>query len=57
MPTSGYTSGFTQSFPIYADSAYIENKYAVASYKSFSPNVIGAAKVYVGAINSLGDDV
>jgi outer membrane protein insertion porin family len=56
MPTSGYTSGFTQSFPIYADSAYIENKYGVASYKSFSPNVIGAAKFYVGAINSLGDD-
>ena len=56
MPTSGYTSGFTQSFPIYADSAYIENKYGVASYKSFSPDVIGAAKFYVGAINSLGDD-
>ena len=56
MPTSGYTSGFTQSFPLYADSAYLENRYGASVYKSFSPNVIGAVKFYVGAINSLGSE-
>ena len=56
MPTSGYTSGFTQSFPLYADSAYLENRYGASVYKSFSPNVIGAVKFYAGAINSLGSE-
>ena len=56
MPSDGYISSFNQSIPIYADSAYIKNSYAYNQYNAFGPNIIGAAKFYVAAINGLNDD-
>ena len=54
-PTDGYVANFSQSLPIYADSAYIKNSVAFSKYRSLSPDVIGAVKVRAAAINGLGD--
>ena len=54
-PTDGYVANFSQSLPIYADSAYIKNSVAFSKYRSLSPDVIGAVKVQAAAINGLGD--
>ena len=54
-PTDGYISSFRQSFPIYADSPYIQNTYNFSKYKSFSPDAIGTYKFYVNSINGLDD--
>ena len=56
MPTDGYVSSFNQEFPVYADSGYIKNAYRFSKYNSFGPNIVGAFKINVAAINSLGDE-
>jgi len=57
-PTDGYVSGFTQAFPLYADTPYITNSYKFSKYKAFSENYIGAFKFLGSAINGLsGKDV
>jgi outer membrane protein insertion porin family len=55
-PTSGTITTFGQSFPIYADKAFIANKFTTSAYKTFSEDVIGAAKFYLSSINGLGSD-
>jgi outer membrane protein insertion porin family len=55
MPTDGYVSSFSQEFPLYADSGYVRNSYKFSKYNSFGSNVIGAFKINVAAINSIGD--
>ena len=54
-PTEGYLSKFNQSFPIYADTPYIENTYLLSKYSTLTPNAIGAFKFYTSAINGLND--
>jgi outer membrane protein insertion porin family len=56
MPTSGYVTSFNQSLPFYADKKFISNTLTNSNYKSFSENVVGAAKIYMTSINGLGDD-
>lgn len=56
MPTDGFISTFNQTLPIYADSAFIKNSYAFSKYNAFTPNVIGAAKIYMAAINALSNE-
>ena len=52
-PTSGYVSSFSQAIPIYADSPYIKNSYAISTYKAFSADAIGSFKFLSSAINGL----
>ena len=56
MPTDGSIIGFDQSFPIYADKAFLGNTLFASSYKTLSENVVGASKFYFTAVNGLGDD-
>ena len=55
MPTSGSITSFSQSLPFYADKKFISNTFTNSNYKAFSENVVGAAKIYMTAINGLGD--
>ena len=52
-PTSGYITGFSQGFPIYADSPFIKNSISFSKYQSLSPNFVAAVKLYASAINGL----
>ena len=56
MPTDGSIIGFDQSFPIYADKAFLGNTLFLSSYKTLSENVIGASKFYLTSVHGLGDD-
>jgi len=56
MPTEGSIIGFDQSFPIYADKAFLGNTLFASSYKTLSENVIGASKFYFTSVHGLGDD-
>ena len=56
MPTSGSVLSFNQSVPFYADKQFIKNTFAVSGYKELTPDVVGASKLYLAAINGLGDD-
>jgi len=56
MPTDGSIISFNQSFPFYADKSFISNEISASYYNSFSENIVGAAKIYAGAINGLGED-
>lgn len=56
MPTSGYISKFNQSLPVYADKNFVANSLSSSVYQQFSENVVGAAKIYMSAINGIGGD-
>ena len=56
MPTSGNLISFYQSVPIYADKNFIGNTFSASKYKSFNENIIGSSKLFLTAINGLGDD-
>jgi len=56
MPTSGSIIGFNQSFPLYADKNFIDNRFSLSKYFSFSENLVLANKYYLSAINGLSDD-
>ncbi len=57
MPTKGSVVSFNQTLPFYADKKSITNSLAMSKYKSFSENVVGAGKLFLTAVNGLGDDV
>ncbi len=56
MPTSGSVYSFNQRLPIVADKRFISNTISASGYKSFSENIIGSSKIYLSAINGIGDD-
>jgi outer membrane protein insertion porin family len=56
MPTNGSIISFNQSIPIYADKSFISNNFSASKYKELNEDVVGAAKIYLSAINGLGDD-
>ena len=56
MPTSGSVYSFNQTLPIVADKRFISNTISASGYKSFSENIIGSSKIYLSAINGIGDD-
>ena len=56
MPTDGSIIGFDQSFPIYADKAFLGNTLFASSYRTLSDNVIGASKFFFTSVHGLGDD-
>ncbi len=56
MPTSGSILSFDQSFPIFADKQAISNTFKATKYKSISNDVVGAGKLYLSAINGIGED-
>ena len=47
---------FRQKLPLYADKATLANALLGSKYYSFSENVVGASKIYLRAVNGLGDD-
>ena len=55
-PTDGSIINFSQTLPLYADKAFVSNTVAASTYNSFSENIIGAAKLYITAINGINDD-
>ena len=50
-----YISSFSQGVPIYADSPYIRNTYALSKYQTITPDAIAAFKIFATAINGLED--
>ena len=56
MPTDGYSAGFNQIVPFYADAPYIKNSVFYNKYNAFSPNVIGSFKFFSSAINGLDNE-
>ena len=54
-PTDGYLTRFSQVIPVYADSPAIGSTYALNTYQTMTPNVIGSFKFYATAINGLND--
>ena len=56
MPTSGSVTGFSQTLPVLADRKFIANTFTSSHYKSLNENVVGAAKLYLSAINGIGED-
>ena len=57
-PTDGYLIIFNQALPVYADAPYIKNSFSLNNYKSLTPNIISAFKIYGSAITGLqGKDV
>ena len=56
MPTSGSVIDFSQSLPLYADKSFISNQFSLSNYKLFTENVIGSSKLFLTAVNGLGDD-
>ena len=56
MPTSGSIVSFNQSLPIFADKQAISNTFRATTYKSITNDVVGAGKLYLSAINGMGED-
>ncbi len=56
MPTEGTIISFSQTLPIYADRSFISNTFSTSAYTSLSEDVIGAAKLYLTAVNGIGSD-
>jgi outer membrane protein insertion porin family len=56
MPTNGSVVKFKQILPISADKPFIGNTLSSSSYRTFSENVVGAAKFYLSTINGLDDE-
>ena len=56
MPTSGSIIGFEQSLPIYADKRSVSNSLSFSNYHSVTDDIIGVGKLFVTAINGIGDD-
>ena len=42
--------------PIYADKNFIGNTFTLSTYKSLTEDIVGAGKIYLSAVNGLGDD-
>ena len=55
-PTDGNLVSFGQSIPIYADSASLSNTFQFNQYHMFSENFIGSSKLFLSAINGIGED-
>ncbi len=56
MPTSGSIISFNQGIPIIADKRALANTFKATKYKSFTDDIVGAGKIYLTAINGLGED-
>ncbi len=56
MPTSGSITSFSQTLPVYADKKFIGNTISGSLYKSLTEDLVGSAKLYLSAINGIGDD-
>ncbi len=56
MPTDGFITSFNQTFPIIADRAFILNSFSSSVYESLTEDIVGAAKIYLSAVNGLGDE-
>ena len=56
MPTSGSIISFGQDFPIYSDRAALNSFFSSSKYSTISEDVIGAAKLYLSAINGIDDE-
>ena len=56
MPTSGSITSFSQTLPFYADKKFIGNTFSTSFYKTISENVVGSSKLYLSAINGIGED-
>ena len=56
MPTSGSITSFNQTIPVYADKKFIGNTISGSLYKSLTEDLVGSAKLYLSAINGIGDD-
>ncbi len=55
-PTDGNLISFGQSIPIFADSASLSNTFQYNQYHMFSENFIGSSKLFLSAINGIGED-
>tara|TARA_B100001769_G_scaffold266750_1_gene253375 strand:+ start:886 stop:3111 length:2226 start_codon:yes stop_codon:yes gene_type:complete len=56
MPTDGFITSFNQLIPLYADTPYMLNSLSFSKYNSFSPDLVGAVKLYGAAINGVGGE-
>ena len=56
MPTDGSIIKFSQELPIYADKPFISNTISSSFYESLGEDIIGATKLFVTSVNSIGDE-
>ena len=56
MPTDGSIIKFTQELPIYADKPFVSNSLSSSIYESLGEDIIGATKLYISTINSIGEE-
>jgi len=56
MPTEGSIINFSQSLPIFADKAFISNRFGASKYRTITENIIGATKFYFTSVHGIGDD-
>ena len=56
MPTAGTITSFSQGLPLYADKSFISNTFSSSAYKTIDENIVGAAKIFLTAVNGLGGD-
>ena len=55
-PTDGNVIKFSQTLPVYADTPSMRNTLMYNEYRSFGPDVVGAAKFFISGINSLDSE-
>jgi len=57
QPTDGYTFGFGQSFSVFSDIPFINNKIFGSYYNEYSENFVGSIKYKLESINAFDKDV
>lgn len=57
QPTDGYTFGFGQSFSIFSDIPFINNKLFGSYYNEYVENFVGSIKYKLEAINAFDKDI
>ena len=57
QPTDGYTFGFGQSFSIFSDIPFINNKLFGSYYNEYIENFVGSIKYKLEAINAFDKDI
>jgi outer membrane protein insertion porin family len=56
MPTDGTIVGFSQILPVVSDSPFLRNNFALSTYNSFGPNVIGVFRFFGANISAVGSE-
>ena len=56
-PSDGYTIGIGQSFSVFSDIPFINNRIFGSYYNEFKENFVGSIKYKIESINGIGEDI